>query len=138
MSQGDLIGMPEGLDPMAAAEALQDVPESKWAPMLVDLLRVLESYAKRGRMSDEDAYRWASGAVVEISHYLGGRFTYLPRGDTLRTALQHVVIWRRWKGNNLRELAAATGYSEPHLYRILRDQRRLHQRKLQGQLFEDG
>lgn len=137
--QGDLLGMPEDADPREIIEGgdLGDVPEHKWAPLLADLLRVVEAYCKRRKMPDDQAWAVASELVVEISNYLGGRFTYLPRGDTLKTALLHADLWRRWKGNNLRELSDQSGYSEPHLYRILREQRRLHVRKLQGQLFDD-
>lgn len=135
--QEDLIG---GDTPQTEAslvgQDLSDVPETKWAPMLANLVGVLEATFRRRGHDDDDALRLACDGVLAIAEYGGGRVMYLPRGDRLRIALRDAEIHRRWQGGvSIPALAAAHDITEIHVYRIVAEQRRLYLGKAQGQLF---
>ena len=128
---------PGELDGLLAAD-LGDVPDSKWAPLLADMVRVLEALHRRNGATEEEAFRLASQSVLAFAEYFGGRVVYLPRGDRLKIALRDAEIYRRFLGSrNVDKLADEYGLTTIHLYKIAREQRALHLRKLQGQLFQD-
>jgi Mor family transcriptional regulator len=134
VSERDLLGFDgDALDLIQRA----DVEETQWAPLLVDMLRVLTALKKRQGMPEADAYADAQGSVLALAEYFGGRMVYLPKGDRLKIALRDAEIWRRFTGRNVQELASEYQVSEIHMYALLRKQRQLHQRKLQGRLFAD-
>lgn len=115
------------------------IDDKQWAPLLVDMVRVVEAdKIRRGAAADE-AFRDARAAVLAIAEYFGGRQTYLPKGTRLATALRDAEIWRRYTGSpaSARALAAEYGLSEIHMYALLARQRELHRRRLQGRLFPD-
>lgn len=113
------------------------VDEKQWAPLLADMVRVIEQDKLRRGAATTEAFADARAAVLSIAEYFGGRMTYLPKGERLLTALRDAEIWRKFNGRNIRELAAEYGVSEIHLYDVLKRQRALHTRKLQGRLFPD-
>lgn len=131
--------LPEGLpDPETlVGRDLGDVPETKWAPQLANMVSVLEALYRRQGRSDDEALRLACDSVLALAEYAGGRVLYLPRGDRLRTALRDAEIHRRWqRGDKIEALAGDYGLSDIHVYRIIGQQRALHLRKVQGRLFE--
>lgn len=132
----DLIGMPDG---DAALELLikgaDDAPEERWAPLLARLVEVLVARFRRTGMSEDAADKLASASVIEIAHYFGGRMVYLPRGDQLRLALRDGEIFRRSRRGNIQQLAQEYGLTDIQVYRIIRQQQRLHLAKVQGRLF---
>ena len=137
MSAKDLFGAgSDALDLIESASAL-DADEKKWAPLLTDMIRVLEALNRRRGMTDEEAFAAARDNVLALAEYFGGRMVYLPRGERLRVALRDAEIWRKFNGRNVAKLAKHYGVSEIHCYAVLKRQRALHQRKLQGRLFED-
>jgi len=101
------------------------------------MLRVLEALNKRGGVADTPAFATAQASVLALAEYFGGRMVYLPKGDRLRIALRDAEMWRAFSGKNVPELAAHYDLSEIHVYSLLKKQRALHQRKLQGRLFEE-
>jgi Mor family transcriptional regulator len=131
----DLLGF-DG-DPLDLIERDDGVDESQWAPLLADMVRVIEADKVRRGVAQADAFADARNTVLVIAEYFGGRQAYLPKGDRLKTALRDAEIWRKFTGKNARELAAEHGVSEIHMYAILKRQRALHTRKLQGRLFPD-
>lgn len=135
-NQDDLLGVDSAADTARMVEA-GAVPESKWAPLLVDLLRVFEARNKRQGMTPEAGYAQAVDSVLLIAEYFGGRVVYLPKGDRLRKALVHAEIWRKFTGKNVPELAQEFELTEIYVYQVLGTQRKLHLRKLQGRLFQD-
>lgn len=132
----DLIGF-EG-DPLELIER-DDAPvdEALWAPLLCDMLRVIEADKLRRGSPKADAFSDASSTVLAIAEYFGGRQVYLPKGERLKIALRDAEIWSKFTGKNARKLAETYGVSEIHMYAILKRQRALHTRKLQGRLFPD-
>lgn len=136
MNDNDLLGHAgDPLDLIERSDVAAD--ETKWAPLLADMLRVIEALKRREGRAEADAFADAQSTVLALAEYFGGRMVYLPRGDRLRTALRDAELWRRFNGRNSAELAHEYRVSEIHCYAILKKQRQLHQRKLQGRLFPD-
>ncbi|MEP7041873.1 MAG: Mor transcription activator family protein [Dokdonella sp.] len=136
MSDQDLIGFDGvSIDSIENADVCAD--EKQWAPLLVDMLRVVESQKRREGMQADAAAADARTTVLALAEYFGGRQIYLPKGEKLRAALMHAEIYKRFNGRNTRDLAAEYRISEIHCYAVIKRQRELHRKKLQGRLFPD-
>lgn len=83
----------------------------------------------------EDARTVAERVVVAIAHFIGGRPMYLPRDDRLHVALRNARIWSEFSGNNVPELAERYRLTPAQLYNILNEQRALHRKRVQPELF---
>lgn len=117
---------------------LSAVPEHKWAPMLANMVAVLEALYRRRGMGETEAFRLASDGAMELAEYFGGRVVYLPRGDRLKNALRDAEIYRRFLGSrNADQLAEEFGLGVIRIYQIHAEQKALHLAKVQGKLFEE-
>ncbi len=116
---------------------LDEVPPDKWARNLVEMIEVMSAAYRRDGLPEHKASRLASMGVLAIAEHHGGRQFYLPRGDTLLTALRDADIYRRANRGNIETLAAEHGLTVSQIYRICRLQRALHIGKVQGRLFEE-
>ena len=131
--QGDMLGLPE--DPESLIDKdLGGVPESKWAPMLANILSVLEVTYQRKGMDPASAFSLASASTVALADYLGGRSAYIPRGDRLKLALRDAEIYRRARGGNIEQLAVEFKLTTITIYKIIKDQGRLYRAKVQWPL----
>jgi Mor family transcriptional regulator len=114
---------------------LSDVPDSKWAPTLANMVQVLEAHHRRQGRSDPEAFELACQAVLVLAEYFGARVWYLPRGDRLRKALRDARIHWQWQRNMpIEDIAIEHRISVIHAYRIIEQQRRLHLVKIQPAL----
>jgi len=121
------------------ADRLDQIPtaelKAKWPKALADLCDVLECELSREGVG-EPAIRARKLALV-LAHYLGGRAYYLPTGDHLKAALRDREIFERWfKGEQIEALAAHYRLSHPQLYSVLAEQRKLHRRRHQPDMFD--
>jgi Mor family transcriptional regulator len=132
--QADMLPAPVPAD--FDREQLDAVPADKWARNLVEMIEVIEARHVRDGLSQAQAFRLARNAVLEVAEHQGGRQFYLPRGDTLRTALRDAEIFRKVNRSNIEELAREHGLTVSQIYRINRQQRALHVRRVQGRLFD--
>jgi Mor family transcriptional regulator len=138
VDQKDMLGMPEGDEALELLQAgADDVPEDRWAPTLARLVEVLVARFKRNGMRETEAGRLANDTVLEIAHYFGGRTLYLPRGDRLTIALRDAEIYRRARRGNVQQLAEEFELTDIQVWRIVRQQRRLHIAKIQPGLFTE-
>ncbi|WP_368565520.1 Mor transcription activator family protein [Pseudoxanthomonas sp. UTMC 1351] len=126
----------EALQALLEADGDLPLPQRRWAPMLVDLLRVIEAAQTRRGASNEAAFTMAVTTVTAVAEYFGGRPLYIPRGDRLLLALRDAEIFRRAKAGSIEPLSLEYGLGVHQIYRILRQQQALHLRKMQGRLFE--
>lgn len=138
-NQGDLVGMPEGQEARDLIErGAEDLPEDRWAPMLASMVAVLTTTYRRLGLEDEKAAKLAIAGVLAQAEYVGGRMFYLPRGERLRLALRDAEIFHRARSGNIQALAAEFGVTDIQVYRICRQQKKLHMAKVQGRLFSDS
>lgn len=116
----------------------EHVPAERWPQTLADLVDVTEAALEHGGFVPPDRAQPAARHVVAaLAHYLGARPIYLPRGDGLKTALQHVAIWHAWDGKSETKFALARRYqmSVRSIERVIVEQAALHRRRFQGSLF---
>lgn len=126
------------VDPKGLLDAaLDDVPQARWAQGLVHMIEVQEAEFRRLGHDQAEAFRLARSAVLAMSKYFGGRQWYMPRGDALAAALRDAEIYRRAHRGNIAALAGEFKLTERHIWRICRQQHRLHLDKVQGRLFND-
>lgn len=119
---------------------LDQVPEAdlrrQWPRALAGLVDIIEREFCRQGMEVRDARRLARNAVVAQAGYMGGRSWYLPTGESLFAALRHHEIFARWhNGEDIEALRCEYHLSQTQIYAIIREQRRLHVRRIQPPLF---
>ena len=105
-----------------------------WPKTLAELTDVLCTYFTRA-LPAEQALDQAQKVIIVIAHHLGGRMFYLPRDEKLRQALRDDAIWRQFNGTNVTELAREHDLTPNRIYQIIADQRALHRKKNQPELF---
>lgn len=138
--QQDMLGDASTEDLQRLLEEDKALPETqrRWPQDLVAILRLVEGVLVRRGMAKAPAFAAAAEAALEMAQYGGGRMLYLPVGHRLKLALRDAEIWRRFDGRNHHALAQEFGLTVVSIYEVLREQRALHQRKHQGQLFDKG
>lgn len=108
--------------------------KAKWPQSLADLVAVMECELKREGVDAPGSI--SRKLAVVLAHYLGGRAYYIPTGETLFAALRDREIFERWYQNEPMD-SIATHYklSHPQLYAIIAEQRKLHRKRHQPDLF---
>ncbi|WP_018652004.1 Mor transcription activator family protein [Actinobacillus capsulatus] len=117
-------------------DKLDNIPDDElskyWGSVLADLVSVIKTELRRQGKSFDD--KTIEKIVLVMSHYLGGQAIYLPRGDRLKEALRDYTIFDQFNGKNMPELSKRFNLSEPHIYAIIRKQRKLIKKRLQPEL----
>jgi len=121
-------------------EHLDEIPrdiQRKWPKDLAALIDIYEASLKRQGLDNALARRLAHFLLAELANYCGGRHIYLPKGDRLKHAIRDVDLFRDWRDRGLSpdHLAGKYKISVQHVYRILNEQRTLHLRRVQPDLF---
>lgn len=117
------------IDKIPAAEL-----EAAWPQSLVDLVDVMEAELCRQGITD-DPRAAARKLAVAMSHYMGGRAYYLPTGVRMLNAIRDDMIYCEFDGRNIEHLRRKYSLSQPQTYNILAQQRRLHTRRRQPDMF---
>lgn len=116
-------------------EPREDRARAKWPQTLAEMIDVLVDASRRAGMQDDAAWEYAERSVLAIASYIGGRSLYLPRGDRVTEAIRDRRIWAEFRGDNTLDLAQRYNLTERHVQRILAEQRDLHVRRMQQDLF---
>ena len=141
-AQEILADFPEGLDAIITGvgtgghiSGVAKVLKAKWPQSLADLADVMASELKREGVA-EPGVKSRKLALV-LAHYLGGRAYYIPTGEKLKAALRDLEIFERWYQNEPMD-SIATHYklSHPQLYVIIAEQRKLHRKRHQPDMFD--
>ncbi len=121
---------PEILDNISQA---MDSDESKaWPTIVVDLFKIVQLRYQQQGIVDVKSTLDTTLALID---YLGGMQVYVPKGERLRKHIRNMEIYYRFNGRNVRELARQFGQTEQSIYRILAEQKRLHIKRKQPDLF---
>lgn len=136
--QQDLLGDASFSDELL--DHLDDIPDEvrkKWPRDLANLIDIYDAALKRMGVDDDQARRIAHTLLAEQSMYCGGRHIYMPKGDRFKQAVRDVELFRDWHDRGIvpDELATRYKLSTQHVYRIINEQRRIHLRKVQPELF---
>lgn len=136
--QRDLLGDDSFSDNLL--EHLDDIPKDiqrKWPKDLAALIDIFEASLKRLGQNEDQAKRIAHTLLAEQANYCGGRYIYIPKGDRLRQAIRDVDLFRDWKDCGILpdQLAAKYRLSVQRVYQIISEQRAIHLKRLQPDLF---
>lgn len=137
--QPDLLEFDDDLPALLERAGDYGVPAEAWPQTLADIADIIEAALRKGGFVPEDKRNAAAQYVTAaLAEYLGARQIYLPRGDSLRTALEHLAIWHEWDGQSGTKDRLARRYrmSPRAIERIIARQAALHRRRFQGRLFE--
>lgn len=113
-------------------------PTARWPATLRNLVDVMTAYNERVlKMKPHAAADDAMERIIVLADYLGGRFVYLPRGDSLRQAVRDAMIYRLHGRLSVADLATRYKLNEVEIYRIVAREKRRAIDRLQGKLFDD-
>ena len=116
---------------------ISDEEKLKWPRDLAALIDIYQAALMRMDYKEEDANRITYTLIVELSRYCGGRFVYIPLGDSLEKAIRDVKLYKDWRDHKLTvdDLAKKYRTSLQNVYRVINKQRQYHINKIQPQLF---
>lgn len=109
--------------------------KAKWPKVLVEYVDISTQALVRHGATQDEARKTAYLVVMELAEYRGGQIEYLPKGQPLKTALKHKQIWDEFNGKNTEALATKFGINRIDIYKIIRQQKALHTKKIQHSLF---
>lgn len=121
--------------PTDAELAHIDAPNERWPTILAEYIDVLRATFLRLGATDQLALDYAQQGVLALGQYCGGRQSYLPTGDRLTTAVRDRRLYLEYCGRNKGELSRRYGITERRVEQIAAEQKAIHVRKMQGQLF---
>ena len=109
-----------------------------WPGELVTLAEAIRAQMLREGEKEEATYKQMERVLLVMSFLCGGRNYYLPNGDRIKRALRNKRIYDAFTGHNHRELCQQFRLSEQKIYEIIKEQRQLHQNRIQHNLFSNG
>jgi Mor family transcriptional regulator len=114
-------------------------PGHLWPKLLANLHDVVMALLARDtRLSEVERMDLGRDLLIAITGYFGGRMIYLPCGETLLTAIRDRQMWARYlHGAHIDDLARETGMTDRRVWQVLKEQRALFERRMQGRLFAD-
>lgn len=113
-----------------------EAPDAKWPANLAALVDVLHATLRDRGHDDDAALADAEACAVAVAEYQGGRNYYLPTGERLKTFVRDRAIYLACNGRNKSEIALRYGLTERRVEQIVAEQRAIHLRRIQPQLFE--
>lgn len=113
-----------------------DAPSERWPSTLAEFIDVTRAVLHRRGRDDAQALEDAQQVVLALGTYLGGRQIYLPTGERLKTALRDRRIFLEYCGRNKAMLARRYDITERRVEQIAAEQKAVHVRRMQGQLFD--
>ena len=136
--QNDLFAHDEAIGQLL--DQMDSIPsqelKNKGPKSLAELCDDLTHELLRNKHDESNAAALASKLAGALAHYMGGRAVYLPTGDTLFQALRNNALYNDWKGRNIDELSRKYGLSNPQVYAVIKEQRALHRKRHQPDMFE--
>lgn len=133
-------GMFEDVNPDEIISHLGNISDDiaeKWPPLVVEIIDLIRTVRESQGANEEEANMQALEITQHICKTLGGVQVYLPRGKKLEAAIRNNKIWLEFTGNNIDHLMHKYDMSQVRIYQIISEQRKLHIKKVQTELFTD-
>ena len=111
-------------------------PDAKWPANLAAMVDVLHATLRERGHDDDAALDDAEHCAIAIAEYQGGRNYYLPTGERLKGFVRDRAIYLASNGRNKAELALRYDLTERRVEQIVAEQRAIHLRRIQPQLFD--
>lgn len=140
MTDDDLFGDDDALDPETALNHMHDPTVHKWEGTLLTMLQAVRAALKRKRLDDDAVERLAPSVVLGLCEALGGSVGYIPRGQVVKRAIRDTRMYADWcgtpsvQGMAPPELARKYHMAVQTCYEIIARQRALH-RRMEPDLF---
>lgn len=136
--QNDLLGDSSFSDDLL--NHLDEIPDEvrkKWPKDLAALIDLYQASLIRMGYAEKDAKKIAHTLLAEQAIYCGGRHVYIPKGDRFKQAVRDIELFNDWHDRGIvpDELAIRYKLSTQHVYRIIKEQRAIHMRRVQPGLF---
>ncbi|MGL4224966.1 MAG: Mor transcription activator family protein [Vibrio sp.] len=113
-------------------QAMEGEESKVWPSIVVDLFKIVKLEYQHHGIDDVKAPLTTTLALID---YLGGMQVYVPKGERLRKHIRNMEIYYRFNGRNIRELSRQYEQTEQNIYRIIAEQKRLHIKRKQPDLF---
>lgn len=97
----------------------------------VHIVDVMTDY----NVNTDVAEQVAAAIIHRLSEHWGGSVFSFPKDMAYRVSKRNLIIWRKFTGNNHRQLALEFGISENAVYQIIKDIRKQIIQKNQPDLF---
>ena len=109
----------------------------KWPKDLAALIDLYQASLIRMGYAEKDAKKIAYTLLAEQAIYCGGRHVYIPKGDRFKQAVRDIELFNDWHDRGIvpDELAIRYKLSTQHVYRIIKEQRAIHMKRVQPGLF---
>ena len=136
--QKDLLGEHSFSDDLLAhLDEIPDDVRKKWPKDLAALIDLYQASLQRMGYDEKDAKKIAHTLLAEQAMYCGGRHVYIPKGDRFRQAVRDIDLFNDWHDRGVMpdELAIKYKLSTQHVYRIIKEQRAIHMKRVQPGLF---
>ena len=114
---------------------------ARWPLALAEMTdRIIQTLGELGH-TPEQARLTGQRIAADLAIHHGGSHFYMPKGDSLKRSLRDQRIWAEHDGTvhgpaGVKALARKHRMSDMAIYKILKTQRQLHLKSLQGDLFE--
>ncbi|WP_048797096.1 MULTISPECIES: Mor transcription activator family protein [Serratia] len=124
----------------ALIDRMEDMPDevlkNQWPQMLAVLVEVIDLALQRENLPAERARALARKVAAAQAAYMGGRSYYIPMGETLFAALRNDEIYTRWyNGEDIEALRRTYRMAQTQIYAVIKEQRQLHTRRIQPDMF---
>ncbi|MGA7438601.1 MAG: Mor transcription activator family protein [Luteibacter sp.] len=106
-----------------------------WPSTLAEIIEVLRTNFIRQGRTESEAVDDAKSAALALSTWMGGRQIYIPNGERVRRAIRDRIIYLEYNGRNKGTLATRYRLTERAVERIAAEQRAIHVRKIQPDMF---
>ncbi|OPX57055.1 Transcriptional regulator, Middle operon regulator (Mor) family [Oceanospirillum multiglobuliferum] len=113
------------------------VDRRKWPKDLIEMADFIHAELNASGITSEEKHLLTEKVLIALCFRSGGRGFYLPKADAVKTSLLHKRIHDEWAANvQISTLIRQYDLSEQAIYSIIKEQRRLHQQKIQPCLFK--
>lgn len=128
--------------PAAAEQLAEDL--GRWPTQLAEMTEIIQDELARAlpELPDEVIRRAACRQICRFIGEYGGTRPYIPKDDAIRRALRDLSIWGEHDGtvdgpHGIRALGRKHNLSEVAVWSVLREQRKLHVKRVQADLLEE-
>lgn len=100
---------------------------SKWPDLCEQLIATIDQAQRDKSLNGEEL-------VLLLTEHFGGQILYLPKAVSFRSFVRDQQIYTDFNGSNHKELCIKYDLTEPRIYQIIAEQRKLRQQRNQGTL----
>lgn len=109
--------------------------KDKWPHLVAEMIDLLKAVRESQGATELQAKKEALEITERICKTFGGMQMYVPKGHQLEMAVRNNRIWNDFTGSNVEQLMHKYDLTQVRIYKILKEQRQLHIKTKQNDLF---